>query len=67
MLKDVKVVTSKFLELKEKLDKEIMSNAQYDDGNSIRGYGINSTTANFNSLYRAFRELCDILHEFVMN
>ena len=65
MLKDAKVITSKFLQLKDNLNNRIMSNKGYD--NSLgRAYGTSETTLNIIELQRAFGELCVLLHELTV-
>ena len=65
MLKNAKVVTSKFLQLRDKLNKEISSHRGYDNS-SMRAVGTSETTQNINSLQHAFGELCELLHELTM-
>lgn len=65
MLKDAKVTTSKFLQLKDNLNYRIMKNKGYDNSPS-RVYGINETTLNIIELQRAFGELCVLLHELTV-
>lgn len=65
MLKDAKVVTSKFLQLRDNLNNAIRDNKGYD--NSItRGYGTSEVTCNIWELQKAFGELCELLHELVV-
>ncbi len=65
MLKDAKVVTSKFLQLKDKLNNSIRDNRGYD--NSImRATGTSEVTCNILELQTAFGELCELLHELVI-
>lgn len=65
MLKDAKVATSKFLQLKDNLNHRIMSNKGYD--NSLaRVYGTSEVTCNIGELQRAFGELCELLHELTV-
>lgn len=62
MLKDAKVVTSKFLQLRDKLNNAIRDNKGYD--NSImRAHGTSEVTCNIWELQKAFGELCELLHE----
>lgn len=66
MLKDAKVVTSKFLQLKDKLDKELITNESVfgpGQGNSYRDY---SAPANIRTLQKCFGELCELLHELTV-
>lgn len=65
MLKDAKVVTSKFLQLRDKLNHAISDNRDYDS-RPMRAYGTSQTTANIWELQRAFGELCELLHELVV-
>ena len=65
MLKDAKVVTSKFLQLRDKLNARIRSHRGYD--NSImRVNGTSEATCNIYELQRAFGELCELLHELTI-
>lgn len=65
MLKDAKIVTSKFLQLRDKLNNAISNNNGYD--NSImRVYGTSETTCNVWELQKAFGELCELLHELTV-
>ena len=66
MLKDAKVVTSKFLQLKAKVEKEICENSSMfgpGPGNSFRDC---TTEANVRTLEKAFGELCELLHELTI-
>lgn len=65
MLKDAKVVTSKFLQLRDKLNNEISSHRGYDNS-PMRAVGTSEATCNIQSLQRAFGELCVLLHELTM-
>ena len=65
MFDKAKVTTSKFLQLKERLAKELACNKTlYAPGvrNGFRDY---TKEANNRSLLNAFNELCDLLHELV--
>ena len=65
MLKNAKVVTSKFLQLRDKLNNAIRDNKGYN--NSIgREYGTSEATCNIWELQKAFGELCELLHELVI-
>ena len=65
MLKDAKVVTSKFLQLKDELNRAISDNKDYDS-RAMRAYGTSQTTANIWELQKAFGELCELLHELAV-
>lgn len=65
MLKDAKVVTSKFLQLRDKLNHAISDNRDYDS-RPMRAYGTSQTTANIWEIQQAFGELCELLHELVV-
>ena len=65
MLKDARVVTSKFLQLRNKLNNEIMSHNGYDN-NPMRAVGTSEVTCNIFTLQKAFGELCELLHELVV-
>ena len=64
MLKDAKVVTSKFLQLKDKLNDAIRENecANYN----FCGVGVNKTSCDIHALQKAFGELCVLLHELTV-
>lgn len=65
MFEDARVVTSKFLQLKDKLDNAIRNNEGYN--NSImREYGESEDTCNIWELQKAFGELCVLLHELTI-
>lgn len=63
--KKAKVVTSKFLELKDKLDNRIRENRGYDNS-SMRAMGTSETSLNISELQKAFGELCELLHELTI-
>lgn len=65
MLKDAKVVTSKFLQLRDKLNNAIRSNQGYDNS-SMRAVGCSEVTCNIFELQKAFGELCELLHELTV-
>ena len=66
MFEDAKVVTSKFLQLKNKLDNAIRSNEGYDN-NVMRANGTSETTRNIYELQKAFGELCVLLHKLIIS
>ena len=66
VFEDAKVVTSKFLVLKDKLNKAISDNRGYDN-NPMRAVGISEIELNIYELQKAFGELCELLHELIMN
>ena len=65
MFDEAKVVTSKFLQLKEKLDNGIRENRGYDNS-SMRAMGTSETSLNISELQKAFGELCELLHELTV-
>ena len=65
MLKDAKVVTSKFLQLRDKLNNSISGNRGYDMS-PYRAVGCSETTLNIHELQKAFGELCELLHELTV-
>lgn len=65
MLKDAKVVTSKFLQLRDKLNNEIRNNRGYDNS-PMRLTGTSEATCNIYELQKAFGELCELLHELTV-
>lgn len=66
MLKDAKVVTSKFLELKEKVNKEFLTNQNLFGACAGNDFTDFSKEMNVATLKKGFNELCDLLHELVM-
>lgn len=65
MFEDAKVVTSKFLQLRDNLNDAIRNNKSYD--NSImRAHGTSEVTCNIYELQKAFGELCVLLHELTI-
>lgn len=62
MFEDAKVVTSEFLQLRDKLDNAIRDNKGYDN-NIMRANGTSEVTRNIWELQKAFGELCKLLHE----
>ena len=64
-LKDAEVKTSKFLQLKEKLDKELINNQVMYAPGLGNNYQDNRKEMDLRSLHNAFNELCDLLHELV--
>lgn len=65
MFKDARVVTSKFLQLKDKLDNAIRDNKGYNNS-VMREYGKSEDTCNIYELQKAFGELCVLLHELTI-
>ena len=65
MFEEAKVVTSKFLELKNKLNNAIRDNRGYDSS-SMRAYGTSEVSCNIYELQKAFGELCELLHELTV-
>ena len=66
MFEEAKVVTSKFLVLRDKLNKAISDNRGYDNS-SMRAVGTSEVTCNIYELQKAFGELCELLHELTIN
>ena len=64
-LNNAKVVTSKFLQLRDKLNNNIRANVGYDN-NPMRAVGTSEATCNLNALQKAFGELCELLHELTV-
>ena len=58
MLEDAKVVTSKFLELRDNLDRRMDNNRMFS--------GNMRDSLNILELRIAFRELCELLHELAI-
>lgn len=65
MLKDAKVVTSKFLQLRDKLNNEIRNYQGYNNS-PMRVAGTSETTCSVFAIQRAFGELCELLHELTI-
>ena len=66
MFDKAKITTSKFLQLKESLSKELACNKTLyapGVGNGFRDY---TKEADVRSLTNAFNELCDLLHELTV-
>lgn len=64
MFEDAKVVTSKFLQLRDKLNNAIRDN---NNINSIMmAHGASESTCNIYELQKAFGELCVLLHELTI-
>ena len=65
MFEDAKVVTSKFLQLRDKLNSAISDNRDYDS-RPMRVHGTSQTTANIWEIQKAFGELCELLHDLTV-
>lgn len=65
MFEEAKVVTSKFLQLRDKLNNAIRDNRGYDT-NPMRASGTSEQSCNIYELQKAFGELCELLHELVV-
>lgn len=64
MFEDAKVVTSKFLQLRDKLNNAIRDN---NNINSIMmAHGASTSDCNIYELQKAFGELCVLLHELTI-
>lgn len=66
MFEEAKVVTSKFLQLRDKLNNAIRDNRGYDT-NPMRAVGTSEQSCNIHELQKAFGELCELLHELVVS
>ena len=66
MLNNAKVVTSKFLELKENINKEFLVNQNLFGAGVGNGFTDYSKEMNMETLKKGFNELCDLLHDLVM-
>ena len=66
MLNNAKVITSKFLELKENINKEFLINQNLFGASIANGFTDYSREKNVETLEKGFNELCDLLHELVM-
>lgn len=65
MFEDAKVVTSKFLQLRDNLNNAIRNNKGYDN-NIMRNHGTSEVTCNIWELQKAFGELCELLHKLTI-
>ena len=65
-LKDAQVITSKFLQLKDKLDKELSNNKTLYGPGLGNGFTDHTQEMDIITLIKAFRELCELLHELVV-
>jgi hypothetical protein len=65
-LQDAKVVSSKFLQLKDKLDKELSNNKTLYAPGPGNGFTDHTQEMDIITLVRAFGELCELLHELVI-
>lgn len=66
VFEEAKIITSKFLQLKEKLDNGIRENRGYDNS-GMRAMGTSETSLNIFELQKAFGELCELLHELTID
>lgn len=64
--KDAKVVSSKFLQLKDELDKSLRSNKDLYSPGIGNGFIDHTQEMDIITLKRAFGELCELLHELVI-
>ena len=65
MFEEAKVVTSKFLQLRDKLNNAIRENRGYDNS-PMRAVGMSEASCNIYELQKAFGELCELLHELTV-
>lgn len=61
MLEGAKVTTSKFLQLRDELDKELRDNENLLGANNHA-----SEVLNIHSLQKSFGKLCELLHELTI-
>ena len=66
-LQDAKVVSSKFLQLKDKLDKELSNNKTLYAPGLGNGFQDYTKEADVRTLTEMFRELCELLHEMTVD
>ena len=66
MLKDAKVVTSKFLQLRDKLNNAMKENECIDYNSPSVGVGTTKLSCDIHALQRAFGELCLLLHDLTI-
>ncbi len=62
-LKDAEVKTSKFSQLKDKLNNELTNNQIMYAPGLGNGFQDHRKEMDLRSLHNAFNELCDLLHE----
>lgn len=65
-LQDAKLVSSKFLQLKDRLDKELSNNKTLYGPGLGNGFTDHTQEMDIITLVRAFGELCELLHELVI-
>lgn len=65
-LQDAKVVNSKFLQLKNKLDKELSNNKTLYAPGLGNGFQDCTKEADVRTLIKMFGELCELLHELAI-
>lgn len=61
-----KIVTSKFLQIRDGLNNAMRENSLTDYNSPTIGVGVNKTSADIRALQKAFGELCVLLHELVI-
>ena len=66
VFEEAKVITSKFLVLRDKLNKAISDNGGCDNS-SMKAVGTSEVSRNIYELQKAFGELCELLHELTIN
>ena len=66
MLNDEKVVTSKFLQLRDKLNDAMRENEWANYNSPSVGMGVNKASCDIHALQKAFGELCVLLHELTI-
>lgn len=65
-LKDATVVSSKFLQLKDKLDKNLRNNKTLYGPGLGNGFTDRTQEMDIIAIKNAFEELCELLHELVI-
>lgn len=65
MFEDAKVITSKFIQLKDSLDRRMNYNKGYNQS-PMRACGTSEESLNITELKNAFGELCELLHELTI-
>ena len=65
-LQDAKLVSSKFLQLKDKLDKELSNNKALYASGLGNGFTDHIQEMDIITLKKALGELCEVLHELVI-
>ena len=66
MFEDAKVVTSKFLQLKDELNRKLASNQSLYSPGPGNGFRDCTKEADIRTVVEMFGELCELLHDLTM-